>query len=136
MINGTLTSLRAYWKMRTTNSFGTIQTDHKIDARRQNLVLVDKREKCCQIIDMAIPEDSGLKEKEVPIVVGALGTVPLRLKLKGYRSRHINYPEDCIAGISEDTQKSIGNVKHRKEKHSGVPWQLVVSCYKNNSNNK
>lgn len=51
-------------------------------------MLVDKSEKRCQIIDMAIPEDSGLKEKEVPIVVGALGTVPLRLKLKRYRSRH------------------------------------------------
>ena len=57
MINDTLTSLRAYWKMRTTNSFGAIQTDHKIEARRQNLVLVDKREKRCQIIDMAIPVD-------------------------------------------------------------------------------
>ena len=68
-------------------------------------MLVDKSKKCCHIIDVAIPEDSGVKEKEaekveryqdlarelrrmwevktkvVPIVLGALGgTVPLRLK--------------------------------------------------------
>ena len=87
----------------------SIRTDHNIEARRPDLVLVDKSEKRCQIIDVAIPEDSGVKEKEdektekyqnlarelrrlwevktkvVPIVVGALGTVPLRLKanLKG-----------------------------------------------------
>ena len=70
-------------------------------------MLVDKSKKSCHhchIIDVAIPEDSGVKEKEagkvekyqnlarelrrmwevktkvVPIVLGALGTVPLRLK--------------------------------------------------------
>ena len=67
-------------------------------------MFVDKSKKSCHIIDVAIPEDSGLKEKEaeqvekyqnlarelrrmrevkttvVPIVLGALGTVPLRLK--------------------------------------------------------
>ena len=67
-------------------------------------MLVDKSKKGCHIIDVAIPEDSGVKEKEaekvekyqnlareprrmwevktkvVPIVLGALGTVPLRLK--------------------------------------------------------
>ena len=51
-----------------------------------------------------------VKTKVVPIVLGALGTVPLRLKgnFKGYRSRHINYfnPEVCTAGISKDTKKS------------------------------
>ena len=72
-------------------------------------MLVDKSKKSCHIIDVAIPENSGVKEKEfekveqyqnlarelrrmwevktnvVPIVSGALGTVPLRLKgnLKG-----------------------------------------------------
>ena len=80
-----------------------------IEARRPDLVLVDKSKKSCHIIDVAIPEDTGAKEKEaekvekyqnlarelrrmwevktkvVPIVLGALGTVPLRLKgnLKG-----------------------------------------------------
>ena len=82
----------------------SIQTDHHIEARRPDLVLVDKSKKSCHIIDVAIPEDSGVKEKEaekvekyqnlarelrrmwevrtkvVAIVFGALGTVPLRLK--------------------------------------------------------
>ena len=82
----------------------SILTDHKIEARRPDLVLIDKSEKHYQIIDVAIPEGSGVKEKEnekvekyqnlaresrrawevktmivVPIiiVVGALETVPL-----------------------------------------------------------
>ena len=66
-------------------------------------MLVDKSKKSCHIIDVAIPEDSGVKEKEaekvekyqnlarelrrmreaktkvVPIVLGALGTIPLQL---------------------------------------------------------
>ena len=82
----------------------SIRTDHHIEARRPDLVLVDKSKKSCHIIDVAIPEDSRVKEKGggkvekyqnlarelrrmwevktkvVPIVLGALGTVPLRLK--------------------------------------------------------
>ena len=89
----------------------SIRTDHNIKARRPDLVLVDKSKKDCHIIDVAIPEDSGVRENEfekvekyqnlarelrrmwevktnvVPIVLGALGTVPLQLKgnLKGIR---------------------------------------------------
>ena len=68
-------------------------------------MLVDKSKKSCHIIDVAIPEDSGVKEMEVekvekyqnlarelrrmwevktkvlPVVLGALGTVPLRFNL-------------------------------------------------------
>ena len=67
-------------------------------------MLVDKSKKSCHITNLAIPKDSGVKEKEaekvekyqnlarelrrmwevktkvVPVVLGALGTVPLRLK--------------------------------------------------------
>ena len=83
----------------------SIRTDYHIEARRPDLVLVDKSKRSCRIIDLAIPEDSGVKEKEaekvekhqnlarelrrmwevktktnvVPIVLGALGTIPLRL---------------------------------------------------------
>ena len=87
----------------------SIRTDNNIEARRPDLVLVERSKKSCHIIDVAIPEDSGAKEKEaekvekyqnlarelrrmwevktkvVPVVLGALGTVPLPLKgnLKG-----------------------------------------------------
>ena len=42
----------------------SIRTDHHIEARRPDLVLVDKSKKSCYIIDVTIPEDSGVKEKE------------------------------------------------------------------------
>ena len=148
------------WKEKPVyGQFVTGTEDHHIEARRQDLVLVNKSKKSCHIIDVAIPEDSGVKEKEaekyqnltrelrrmwevktkvVPIVLGALRTVPLRLKgnLKDLgvdTSVTLIYPEGCTAGISKDTKKSIGNVKVGTRKHFGVPWQLVVAQHHNNT---
>ena len=42
----------------------SIQTDHDIDARRPDLVVVDKKERICKIIDFAVPGDSRIEEKE------------------------------------------------------------------------
>ena len=77
----------------------SIQTDHVIEAQRPDLVVVDK-EKSSKIIDFAVPGDSRIEEKEkdkiekyqdlgrelqkiwnvkmkiMPLVVGALGTIP------------------------------------------------------------
>ena len=82
----------------------SVRTDHEIEARRLDLLSIEKSEKNCQIIDVAIPEDRrvrakedkkiekyqdlarevrkmwGVRTKVIPIVVGALGTIPLRLK--------------------------------------------------------
>ena len=76
-----------------------IQTDNEIQARRPDIVIHDKSGKSCYIIDVAIPGDARVPQKEaekiekysdlrgelqklwkvkakvVPIVVGALGTV-------------------------------------------------------------
>ena len=76
-----------------------IQTDNEIQARRPDIVIHDKINKSCYIIDVAIPGDARVPQKEaekiekysdlrrelqklwkvkakvVPIVVGALGTV-------------------------------------------------------------
>ena len=121
----------------------SIWTEHNIEARGSDLVLADKSKKSCHIIDVAIPEDSGAKEKEakkvekyqnlarelsrmwegktkvVPIVLGGSrnSAIAIEGQLKGHRSRHINYfnPE-AIAGISKDTKKSIRNVKKKKKK--------------------
>ena len=41
-----------------------MRTDHEIGARRPDLVIIDKRDKSCQIIDVAIPEDGRVREKE------------------------------------------------------------------------
>ena len=67
------------------------------------MVIIDKRDKSCQIKDVAIPEDNGVREKGdekvekyqdlarevrkmwgvrtkvIPVVLGALGSIPLRL---------------------------------------------------------
>ena len=41
-----------------------IQTDHVIEAWRPDLVVVDKKERSCKIIDFAVPGDSRIEEKE------------------------------------------------------------------------
>ena len=77
----------------------SIQTDHVIEARRPDLVVVDKR-RTCKIIDFAVPGYSRIDEKEkentekyqnlrrelqkiwnvrvkiIPLVVGSFGAIP------------------------------------------------------------
>ena len=77
-----------------------IQTDHVIEARRTDLVVIDRKERSCKIIDFAVPGDSRIEEKEkdniekyqdlgrelqkiwnlkvkmIPLVVGSLGAIP------------------------------------------------------------
>ena len=81
-----------------------IQTDHVIEHRRPDVVVLDKHEKMCHLIDIAVPGDSRVEAKEnekvqkyqdlarelrklwqvkvnvVPVVVGALGTIPKALE--------------------------------------------------------
>ena len=81
-----------------------IQTDQEIEARRPDLVLKDKNKNITYLIDVAIPYDTRIKEKQVekilkyqdlkiqiqrcwetrvkviPIIIGALGAQPLELK--------------------------------------------------------
>ena len=78
----------------------SVQTDHVIEARRLDLVVIDKKKRTCKIIDFAVPGDSRIKEKEkekiekyqdlrrelqkiwnvrvkiIPLVVGSLGAIP------------------------------------------------------------
>ena len=78
----------------------SIQTDHVIEARRPDLVLVDKKERICKISNFAVVGDSRIEEKEkdkiekyldlgmgsqkiwnikvniTPSVVGSLGAIP------------------------------------------------------------
>ena len=77
-----------------------IQTDRVIEAQRPDLVVVDKKEIICKIIDFAVRRDSRIEEKEkdedrkisrlgkelqkiwnvkvkiIPIVVCSLGAIP------------------------------------------------------------
>ena len=78
----------------------SIQTDHVIEARRPDLVVVDKKERSGKIIGFAVPGDNGIEEKEkdkiqkcqdlrrelqkiwnfkvkiIQLVVGSLGAIP------------------------------------------------------------
>ena len=42
----------------------SIQTNHVIEARRPDLVVVHRKERSCKIIDFAIPGDSTTEEKK------------------------------------------------------------------------
>ena len=77
----------------------SIQTDHVTEARRLDLVVVDKK-RTCKIIDFTVPGDSRIENKEkekikkyqdlrqelqkiwnvrvkiIPLVVGSLGVIP------------------------------------------------------------
>ena len=42
----------------------SIQTDHVIEVRRPDLVVVDKKERSCKIVDFVVPGDSRLRRGE------------------------------------------------------------------------
>ena len=44
----------------------TIQTDREIQARRPDTVLVNRKENECIVIDIAVPDDASIVEKEDP----------------------------------------------------------------------
>ena len=41
-----------------------IQTDHQIPARRPDLVMINKKERICHLVDFAVPADHRVKLKE------------------------------------------------------------------------
>ena len=47
----------------------SIQTDYVIQARIPDLVVVDKKERSCKIIDFAVPGDCRIEEKEKDMIV-------------------------------------------------------------------
>ena len=99
-----------------------IQTDHLIPARRPDLIIINKKNRTCKIVEFAVPVDPriNLKESEkknkyldlaralkklwnmkvtiVPIVIGALGTITIGL-LKGL--------EDLKVGGRVETMQTI-----------------------------
>ena len=100
----------------------SIETDHVIEARRPVLVVVDKKERSCKIIDFAVPGDSRIEEEKdkiekyqdlgrelqkicnvkvkiIPLVVGSLGAIP---KQFGNRLKQIG-----IAVGTAQVQKTV-----------------------------
>ena len=119
-----------------------VQSDNVIEARRQDLSVIDKKERKGIIVDIAVPADVRVGEKErgkvekyqdlkreigrlwklkmvevVPVVIGALGSVT-----KGF-DRWIDKlgipysvmcnAKNCLVENCKDIEESIGNVKKR-----------------------
>ena len=101
----------------------SIQTDHIIEGQRPDLIVVDKKERICKIIDFPVPGDSRTEEKEkykiekyqglgrelqkiwnvkvkiMPLVVSSLGAIP---KQFGNRLKQIG-----ITVGTEQVQKTV-----------------------------
>ena len=101
----------------------SIQTDHVMEARRPDLVVADKKERSCKIIEFAVPGNSRIQEKEkdkiekceelgrklqktwnvkvniIKLVVGSLGAIP---KQFGNRLKQVG-----IAAGTAQVQKTI-----------------------------
>ena len=113
----------------------SIQTDHVIETRRPDLVVVDKKERSCKIIDFAVPGDSRIEEKEkdkiekcqdlgselqkiwnvkvriIPLVVGSLGATPKqfgnRLKQIGITAGAAQVQETVLLGTARILRKFL-----------------------------
>ena len=113
----------------------SIQTDHVIEARRPDLVVVDKKERSCKIIDFAVPGDSRIEEKEkdkiekcqdlgrelqkiwnvkvkiLQLVAGSLGAIPKqfsnRLKQSGITGGTAQVQETVLLGTARILKKVL-----------------------------
>ena len=114
----------------------SIQTDHVIEARRPDLVVGDKKERIsCKIIDVAVPGDSRIENKEkdnirkyqdlgrelqkiwnvkvkiIPLVVGSLGAMPgqfgNRLKQIGITAGTAQVQKTVLLGTARILRKVL-----------------------------
>ena len=111
----------------------SIQTDHVTEARRPDLVVVDKKERNCKIIDFAVPGDSRIEEKDkiekyqdlgrelqkiwnikvkiIPFVVGSLGSIPKqfgnRLKQIGITAGTAQIQKTVLLGTARILRKVL-----------------------------
>ena len=111
----------------------SIQTDHVIEARRPDLVVVDKKERSCKIVDFAVPGDSRIEEKEKDeiekyqslgrelqkiwnikvkiVVVGSLGAIPKqfgnRLKQIGITAGTAQVEKTILLGTARILRKVL-----------------------------
>ena len=113
----------------------SIQTDHIIEARRPDLVVVDKKERICKIIDFAVPGDSSIEDKEkdkiekyqdlgrelqkiwnvkvkiIPLVVCSLGALPKqfgnRLKQIGITVGTAQVQKTVLLGMARILRKVL-----------------------------
>ena len=113
----------------------SIQTDHAIEARRPDFVVVDKKDRSCKIIDFAVSGDSRIEEKDkdkiekyqdlgrelqkiwnvkvkiIPLVVGFLGAIPKqfdnRLKQIGIIAETAQVQKKVLLGTARILRKVL-----------------------------
>ena len=113
----------------------SIQTNHVIEARGPDLVVVDKKERICKIIDFAVPGDSRIEEKKkdkiekyqdlgrelqkiwnvkvkiIPLVVGSLGAISKqfcnRLKQIGITVGTVQVQKTVLLGTARILRKVL-----------------------------
>ena len=112
-----------------------IQTEHVIEARRLDLVVVGKKGRTCKIIDFVVPGDIRIEEKEkdkieksqdlrrelqkiwnvkvkiIPLVVGSLGAIPKqlgnRLKETGIKAETGQVQKTVLLGTARILRKVL-----------------------------
>ena len=104
----------------------SIQTDYLIEAHRPDLVVVDKKERSCKMIDFAVPGESRIEEKEKDKrkisrlgkgltedmeVVGSLGAIPKqfgnRLKQIGITAGTAQVQKTVLLGTARILRKVL-----------------------------
>ena len=113
----------------------SIQTDHVIEAQRPDLLLVDKKERICKLIDFPVAGDSRIEKKEkdktekyqdlgrelqkvwnvkvriITLVVGSLGTIPKqfgsRLKQIGITAGTTQVQKTVLLGTAKILTKVL-----------------------------
>ena len=113
----------------------SIQTDHVIESRRPDLVVVDKKDRICKIIHFSVPGNSKIEEKEkdkiekyqdlgrelqkiwnvkvkiIPVVVGSLGAIRKhfgnRLKQIGITVGTAQVQKTVLLGMARILRKGL-----------------------------
>ena len=112
----------------------SIQADHVIEVRRPDLVVVDKKERSCKIVDLQFLEIVGLKRRRkirekyqdlgrelqkiwnvkvkiIPLVVGSLGAIPKqfcnRLKQIGITVGTVQVQKTVLLGTARILRKVL-----------------------------
>ena len=88
----------------------TIQTDHVIEAKRPDMIVVDKRNKCCKMTDFAIPYDSRIEEKEVEKVVKYQDLARELRKLRKMKTMVIPIVMGTFGTVSKDLKRRLENI--------------------------
>ena len=81
-----------------------------IEARRPDMIVVEKRNKCCKIIDFAIPYDSLIEEKEVEKVVKYQDLARELKKLWKMKTMVIHIVIGTFGTVPKDLKKRLENI--------------------------